>query len=134
MPFWDMYYHLVWATFKRQHLITPVVEDTLFGLIRQKSLELHAINTMPDHIHIVVSIKPSIAVAKWVKDIKGFASYQTNQLDVAEDHFSWQSSYGSLTYGRKVVPKIIEYVNNQKQHHANDDIFVYLERTDIDDE
>ena len=137
MPFWDTYYHLVWSTFKRQHLITAIVENTLFGLIQHKSQELgcpiHAINSMPDHVHIVVSIKPSLAIAKWVKDVKGYSSYQTNQLDVADVYFNWQSSYGCLTYGRKVVPEIVEYVKNQKQRHSNDDIYAYLERTDINE-
>lgn len=135
MPFWDMYYHIVWGTYKRQHLITPNIEAKLFGLIRHKSQELqcpiHAINTMPDHIHVVTSIKPSLSVAKWVKDVKGFSSYQINQLDMIDDHFRWQSSYGSITYGRKAISNVIDYLNHQKQHHANDETYIYLERTDI---
>ena len=123
----------MWGTHKRHHWITPSIEITLIGLIQHKSQELrcpiHAINTMPDHVHIVVSIRPNVAVAKWVKDVKGFSSYQVNQLEITHDHFRWQTSYGVLTYGKKVIPKIIAYVENQKQHHANDDVYVYLERT-----
>jgi len=137
MPFWDMYYHVVWATHGRAHLITPKVEEKLYGVIRHKSQLLKcpvlAINGMPDHIHVVVSIHPTVSVAQWVKEVKGFSSYQTNQLDVADGYFNWQSGYSSLTYGRKVIPQIVEYVDNQKQRHANDDVYQYLERTNTDD-
>ncbi len=137
MAFWDMYYHIVWATHGRSHFITPKLEETLFGLVKHKSQMLncpiHAINSMPNHIHVVVSINPSLAVMQWGKHIKGFSSYQINQLDILEDHFRWQSGYGSITYGRKALPNILEYVQKQKQRHANDDVYQYLERIDTNE-
>lgn len=79
MPFSVLYYHIVWATHERLSLITPYVEPIIFDAIRHKSAEfnssIHALNRTADHIHIAVSIAPSIAVAEWIKSIKGRSSY-----------------------------------------------------------
>ena len=76
------FYHIVWATKYRQLCILPVYEPVIFAAIETKSKEmgckLLAINAARDHIHSAVSIPPSIAVAKWVGNVKGAASHVIN--------------------------------------------------------
>jgi REP element-mobilizing transposase RayT len=137
MPFWRCYYHVIWATKNRAGLITPKVEAVVFAAIRQKADELQspilAINGVQDHIHIAVSIPPKLSAAEWVKRMKGASTWDVNaQLPDLETAFGWQHSYGVLTFGAKNAQYVVDYVERQKEHHANQTLQSYLEQ--IDDE
>ena len=83
---------------------------------------------MPDHIHIAVSIPPKIAGARWVKNIKGSTSYEVNQIfPNLPARFRWQGSYSLHTFGAKNLHYVVDYVENQKAHHATNSIVPYLE-------
>lgn len=60
MPYWRLYYHLVWATKNREPLITPKIEGNLYGYLDRKAAShkatVYAINGDEQHIHVVVSI------------------------------------------------------------------------------
>ncbi|WP_372743784.1 IS200/IS605 family transposase [Nostoc sp. C052] len=82
MSLWRLYYHIAWATKERQLLITSDKETDLYNYIIDKSnslnCRLHAIGGIEDHIHLVVSIPPTIAIAEFVKKIKGSSSHHFN--------------------------------------------------------
>jgi len=68
MPYWKCFYHVVWSTKHRQPVILPQYEPMIADKIREKSRKLkcpiHAVNMMPDHVHVAVSIRPAISVAE----------------------------------------------------------------------
>jgi putative transposase len=135
MPFWKCYYHIVWATKNREALITPAAEKIIHEAVRSKSNELHCeiqgINGMADHVHVAVSIRPSLSVSDWVKQIKGASSRTMNlAFDNMEPKFRWQDEYGVLTFGEKNLPLVLSYIENQKEHHRTGDLQPYLERTE----
>jgi putative transposase len=126
---------VIWGTEKREPLITAVVEPIVFEVIRRKSAAFHspilAINGIEDHIHVAVSIAPSVSVAEWIRSVKGLSAYEVNnQFPDAASRFRWQKSYGVLSYGEKNLPLVIRYIENQKQHHADQTLQPYLERVD----
>ena len=133
MSFHVCYYHLVWSTKHRTPIITPEIEQVVFGAIKRKSSELrspiYAINGTSDHIHIATSIYTSYSVAEWVKGVKGVASYEVNSFFTELDpRFRWQSGYSVHTFGAKVLPFVIEYIENQKTRHGDNDLEDYLEQ------
>jgi REP element-mobilizing transposase RayT len=133
MPFHRCCFHLVWATYQRQPLLVTVVENKVIEVIRRKSQELrseiYAINCVPDHIHVAVSIALNVSVSDWVKQVKGLSAHEVNQVfPNLETHFRWQSSYGIPTFGAKYLPFVISYVEGQKEHHQANTIDAYLER------
>lgn len=135
MPFWKCYYHIIWATKNRQPIITPVIEPILFEAIRQKSDELLcpllAINGIADHIHIAVSIRPSLSVADWVGQVKGTSSHAINTaFGELETKFRWQEDYGVVTFGAKNLPLVVQYIEHQKEHHQTGNLQPYLETTE----
>ena len=135
MPFWRCYYHIIWATKNRSLWITPQIEPVIFATIREKANELGteilAMNTVPDHIHVAVSIPPKLAVAEWVKQMKGTSTRDVNaKFPDLETSFGWQQSYGVLTFGAKNSKFVVEYVERQKEHHANQTLQPYLEQID----
>jgi putative transposase len=136
MPFKVIYYHVIWATRYREPLITDSLEPIIFDAIARKSIELkspiHAINGVEDHIHIAVSIAVTCSVADWVKSVKAVSSYAVNNTYPDLDpRFGWQGGYGILTFGQKVLPTVVTYIQNQKTHHKSDDTLDYLEQIDI---
>lgn len=138
MPFWRTYYHLVWSTKNRKELITPENEPALFQYIINKSTEiggrLFAVNGWTEHVHIVGTIPPKVAVSEAVKILKGASSHYINQQGLSESKFEWQRGYGVLTLGETQLDKAITYVEKQKEHHSEHTTNSWLERADIEDE
>jgi putative transposase len=80
----------------------------------QKSL---AVNGMPDHIHVLVGLKPSMRISDLIRDIKNNSCNFINDNGWLKQHFSWQESYGAFSYSQSNYGKVIDYIKNQKQHH-----------------
>jgi putative transposase len=140
MAFWRLYYHIVWATKDREHLIQPEIEHRLYPYMVNKAAELgvfvYAINGWYDHTHLVVSIPPKLAVADIVKRLKGASSHDLNHGGVPDldRPFAWQRGYGALSLGERQRPIAETYVANQKQHHARHTANPWLERDNELDE
>jgi REP element-mobilizing transposase RayT len=78
MPYWRLFYHIVWGTKNRLPLIESAWEKDLYGYIWGKATALecipHAINGMSDHLHVVISIPPKLSVATLIGQLKGASS------------------------------------------------------------
>ena len=118
-----IYLHLVWATWDRLPLIDPASERRLYREIESEALKMRcivlALNGMPDHVHVVLIMSSTVSIADLVKQLKGASSHFYNQVLQPEMPFKWQGSYGAFTVSRWDVDKIVAYVKNQKQHHAD---------------
>ena len=132
MPYLQLYYHVVWATKHRKPLITPKIETKTHEFLRAKAIGLggtvYALNGIVDHIHMVVSVPPKLAVATFVGQVKGVASSKINKLRLTEEPFAWQEEYGAFTFDRKRLQNFVAYVQNQKQHHSQNTAIAALER------
>jgi len=137
MPYWQLFYHIVWATKNREPLLTPEVEPIIHGYLRNKALGLeanvYALNGYLDHVHIVASIPPKIALSKFVGQIKAVASGKYNQSRPGVAPFYWQEEFGAFSFDRKRLPNVVAYVENQKEHHASNNLIPILERDLMDD-
>lgn len=134
MPLWKLYYHFVWATVDRQPAITSTRKEALYRYIKDKShsLEsiLHAIGGIENHIHLIVSIPPKLAIADYVKRIKGGSSHYLNHdLPPEGSTFAWQQEYGVFSMGQTQLDRAITYVQYQKLHHAQGTLISALEPT-----
>ncbi len=122
MPYWRLFYHAVWGTKNRLDLIDPSWEEDLYGYLWGKATALecipHAIGGMSDHIHVVISIPPKLAVATLIGQLKGASSHHVNEKYTGGS-FLWQAEYGVFSFSESSLFKIVSYVNNQKQHHAD---------------
>jgi putative transposase len=138
VSFWRLYYHLVWATKNREHLIQPETENRLYAYVVRKAAELdvyvYAINGWYDHIHLLVAIPPKLAVADVVKRLKGSSSHYLNHAGELPYEFAWQRGYGALTLGERQRPTAEVYVRDQKIHHGQGATNAWLERSSEFDE
>lgn len=132
MPYWRLFYHLIWTTKGRTPTIGdlpagPVARSLRTSAVEQKAI-LHAIGIMPDHVQIAASIPPSIAVSTFVGRLKGASSHAVNAAAPPQaPPFAWQSEYGALSFGEKNLPDVVAYVENQRLRHANGRLWDTLE-------
>ena len=80
MPYYRLFYQVIWATKGRQPSITQSNRGLIYGAISSKvdalSGIIHALNGMEDHVHLVVTIPPNIAIGTFIGQVKGGASYE----------------------------------------------------------
>lgn len=128
MPYWRLFYHVVWATRGRLPIIDADREEMIRRSIRTTCAEhgapIHAIGVMPDHIHLAVSVPPRVALAAFLHALKGSSSHLVNHVgaEKGRDTFGWQPEYGVLSFGERSLPDVVAYVKNQAAHHAADDL------------
>ncbi|WP_322743741.1 IS200/IS605 family transposase [Vasconcelosia minhoensis] len=137
MSFWQLYYHLVWATKKRDALITKAHEERLYQYLRSKASKLecitYAIGGTEDHIHLILSIPPKLSISQVVRQLKGSSSHELNQnISSSENRFGWQTEYGAFSLGKKQLHRAVEYVERQKEHHAAGSVISVLEQTNAE--
>ena len=130
MSYWRLFYHVVWGTKLRLPLIDPGWEHDLYGYIWGKANALEclpqAIGGTSDHIHIAISIPPKLPVASLIGQLKGASSHHVNEK-YAGGVFAWQTEYGVISLSEKSLPSIVHYINNQKKHHAENNLDEGLE-------
>ncbi len=128
-----LYLHLVWATWDKLPLITADIERRLQRNIeseaRKQGCVVLALNSTQDHVHLLLSFPSTISIADLVKQVKGVSSHFVNETLQPSTQFKWQGSYGAFTVSRWDVPRIVEYIKRQKQHHAANDFLPEFEET-----
>jgi REP element-mobilizing transposase RayT len=119
--FSQIYIQTVFAVSGRMSLITPTFKEDLYkyiaGIVKNQGQKLISINGMPDHVHILIGLKPSMALADLVRDIKADSSTYINKNRWVRGKFTWQEGYGAFSYGHSQLDTIISYIQNQEKHH-----------------
>jgi len=95
------------------------LQKYMAGIIANKKQKLYAIYCMPDHVHILVSVSPSICLSDMVKDIKAYSSSFIKEKGWVNGVFAWQQGFGAFSYHGDMTKQIVNYILNQKQHHAH---------------
>ena len=119
--FSQIYIQTVFAVSGRLSLITQDFREELHkyitGIVRKKDQKLISINGMSDHIHILIGLRPAMALAELVRDIKSDSTEWVNKKRLARGKFAWQEGYGAFSYGHSQLDMIIRYIQNQEKHH-----------------
>ena len=117
----QIYIQTVFAVDGRLSLIRPEFKEEIYkyitGIVRNQKQKLIAINGMSDHVHILVGLKPAMALADLVRDIKADSSDFINRKKCVRGRFNWQEGYGAFSYGHSQLDTIIRYIQNQEAHH-----------------
>jgi putative transposase len=125
--------HVTWHTKNSLPLLTPTVEPLVHRYIKQRLIQeegvsIHEIGGTETHVHLVVSIPPTIAVSEWIGQLKGASAHEINQqLADRGKPLQWQTGYGIVSFGTKDLDWVVEYVRNQRQHHSAGRTFERLE-------
>jgi len=134
--YWQLFYHFVWKTKNRLPLISEEVGETVLRCIRRKCDDLactiYAIETVSDHVHMLVSVPPSISLSDFIMNVKGASSHLVNHSLELESPFSWQRGCGVLTISGREKPRVIEYIQSQQRRHESGELWASLECTESD--
>ena len=76
------------------------------------------INNMPDHLHLLVGLRPDSSLSDLVRDVKAGSSKFINEKRWVIGRFSWQEGFGAFSYSRSQLGAVIRYIENQQKHHA----------------
>ena len=137
-PYTQLYLHLVWATWDRLPLVTSALEQRIYGAITAKCRALRcdplAIGCVEDHVHLLIRLHATVAVATLVKHVKGSSSHLVTHEIAPDEFFKWQGSYGAFTLAKSDVPRIRSYVEHQKSHHADLTVWQAWEETSTPEE
>jgi putative transposase len=118
----QIYVQLVFAVEGRQNLIKPDYNDELqkyiTGIVSAQKQKLIAINNLPDHLHLLVGLRPDSSLSDLVRDIKANSSKFINEKRWIIGRFSWQEGFGAFSYSRSQLGAVIRYIENQQKHHA----------------
>ena len=128
--------HIIWHTKYNVPVINQLIEDRLQHFLHHRIIEtpevlFHAIGGTPDHIHLAVSIPPTVHISQWIGELKGASGYYINNKIANSKLLEWQHGYGVVSFGRKDLPWVVRYIHNQKQHHAQGRIEQRLEKIEM---
>ena len=115
-------YHIVFRTQNSRPVIDVANEEHLYRyvwrFVEDYKGRLYAIGGMPDHIHILTELPPSIALSNFMRDLKvstsKFLSYNKDKFPYFE---GWGKEYFAETHSMSQKEILRNYIKGQKQHH-----------------
>ncbi|MGH7143688.1 MAG: IS200/IS605 family transposase [Planctomycetota bacterium] len=114
-------YHIVFSTKNRAPALLPENRRELFryiwGILKNKKSTLIRINGVADHLHILTSLHPTVALADLVREIKVSSSLWIRQKKLFPEFSGWQDSYAAFTCAMADRSRLINYIKNQEEHH-----------------
>lgn len=117
----QLYIQIVFAVKGRENLISKNNREELHkyitGIVQNREQKLLSVFCMPDHVHLLVGIKPSVSISDLVRDIKAGSSGFVNQRRWVKGKFNWQEGFGAFSYSRSQIDFVIKYILNQEEHH-----------------
>lgn len=114
-------YHLIWSVKNRENLLDKSLQKDLHEQIKNEVKDaggkLYAVGNVTDHIHLLVESPKNLATANLVLKLKttttNFLRTQSRKLR----EFSWQEGYGVFSVGKPALNAVMNYVNDQENHH-----------------
>jgi REP element-mobilizing transposase RayT len=140
MSYVSSYFHCVFSTKERRPSIKPELRERLWpflgGIARQNKMKAFEIGGVEDHIHILLSLPSTIAVAKAMQLFKGGSSKWIHQTFPEQRLFAWQEEYGAFSVSVSQLDKTVAYIRNQPAHHRQmtfqEEFLVLLNKHDIE--
>ncbi len=117
----QIYIQTVFSVQNRISLISPEWQVELFkyitGIVQNNGHKLIAINGMPDHLHILIGMKPNQSLSDLMQDVKGDSSKWIHKKGFVRGRFEWQTGFGGFSYSISQLDSVVRYINNQVKHH-----------------
>jgi putative transposase len=116
--------HIVWHTKLSMPLLTPPIEAFVHRYLKHRLLAeerviVHAIGGIENHVHVAISVPPTVLISELIGRMKGGAAHEANlKFGVTDKILEWQRGYGVVSFGTRNLPWVKAYVENQQQHHA----------------
>lgn len=83
----------------------------------RNEFEIDTINTVADHVHLLITLNPDQSPSRIVNLLKGESSNWINRNNLTRSKFSWQRGYSVFSVSSSNVRKLRKYIEGQKEHH-----------------
>jgi len=87
------------------------------GIIINNKHKMICINGLPDHVHLLIGLRPHQSISDLMHDVKRNSALWINNNKLTKGRFEWQEGYGAFSYGASQIKDVIKYIENQEIHH-----------------
>ncbi len=136
----QLYIQIVFAVKGRNSLIKEEfrerVEKFITGIVKNRGHKPLAIYCMPDHIHLLIGLKPNLNLSDLVGDIKTGSNKFIKDNNFIKSKFEWQTGYGAFSYSKSALNNVVKYILNQPEHHKKrtfkEEYITFLKKFEIE--
>ena len=119
----QIYLHFVFSTKGRNETIAPEIEERIWsyiaGVAKHHGMTPVQIGGIETHIHALVGVPTTMSASQGAKALKGDSSYGIRREFSGMANFGWQDGYGVFSVSKSVIPSVVNYIKNQREHHSN---------------
>ena len=132
-------YHVVFSTKGRAPCIPKDQREKLcayiWGIHKRLRCHLYRIGGVEDHLHLLTSLHPSLALAQYVEKVKTGSTNWIRRENSIRDWPGWQDGYGAFTASLAEKDSLVEYTKGQEEHHRKvsfgDELRALLEKAGV---
>jgi putative transposase len=132
--------HVIFSTKNRKPLLTDSIRSDLHdyagGILRDLKSPALIMNSVNDHIHLLLNLHRTKALSDVIMELKRGTSLWVKEKDPTLADFYWQSGFGAFSIGKSMVPDVSLYIKNQAEHHKElsyqDELRLFLRRYEIE--
>jgi putative transposase len=133
-------FHCVWSTKERAPLLSAEVRERLWpylgGIAREHGMKALAVGGVADHVHLLISLPPTLSLAKAMQLLKGNSSKWLHETFPTLRTLSWQEGYAAFSIGVSGVEATSAYIRGQEAHHRTrtfrEEVALFLRRHGIE--
>jgi REP element-mobilizing transposase RayT len=138
--FTNLLTHVIFSTKDRLPCIKADLKPKLLayigGIVREVRGKAYSIDGTSDHVHMLVSLPPSLALSDAVRTIKANTSGWVHDLGMSHRTFGWQTGYGAFSVSKSNASDVIKYIQTQEEHHRKisfqEEFIAFLRRHGIE--
>jgi REP element-mobilizing transposase RayT len=122
MSYIELLIHAIIRTYKSEKTLprdekVRFLYQEMYGIIKSKGGYLYRINSMPDHVHLLFTLPPTIALSDFMQTLKSSSSKILKTVEGFEKFEAWSEGYAALSKSMEDKDKIVKYIINQQEHH-----------------
>ena len=122
MSYVQLLIHAIVRTYKSEATLpagekVKLLYQKMGGIIENKGGYLYRINSMPEHVHVLFTMPPTIALSDFMQVLKGSSSKDLRMVEGFEQFKAWGEGYAALSKSMEDRDKLIKYIINQQEHH-----------------
>ena len=116
-------YHIVFTTKNRERTLGKSKRPELYAFIwehlKARQCRLHRIGGTEDHVHLLISLHPAMALGALMKEIKTLSDTWVSSRHVYKPFNGWQDGYAAFTHALPERDRLIEHIKDQEELHES---------------